>query len=164
MIDEDDGEAHICCSNLEGRREGTPAGRTPLREKPLVVLGGSGQSLLRGRHRSSTTARQSRKRLGKTDWSTSGTRCTGRGGGESPHGWDSHGRPHGIRWMEVRGRSQQIRRDDRIRVGIERSETFARHGLHSGRRFTNVGEVREIIRGVPTGQPAVAEPRKRLID
>ena len=47
---------------------------------------------------------------------------SGRGGGEPPHRWDGHGRPHGLRWMEVRGRSQQIRREDRIRV--ERSETF----------------------------------------
>ena len=64
--------------------------------------------------------------------------------------------------MEVRGRDQQIRRDDSVRVGVKRNETFAGHGLHPGRRFTAVGGVREIIRGVPTGQPAVAEPRTRL--
>ena len=60
--------------------------------------------------------------------------------------------------MEVFGRGQQIHQGIGISGGVEGSQAFARHGIHSLKTPHHCRGVCGIVRSVPTGEPTVAEP------
>lgn len=63
--------------------------------------------------------------------------------------------------MAVLDRGQPIRGGNDISDGVEKDQGFARHGNHACRRLATVGVVYGIVRSVTTGQPTIAEPRRR---